>query len=167
MSLPYYFLRDINKMAMKIKANPKTPPHGIYHQGLIKILIKVKLGKIERTWDQLLIQSWFEKEVHPPTTQFHDKVVEPNQEASPNESKLVIPRKGKREACLNISDEPVEDTPISLQADEGSSNILGGGKHLFPYAHNTYSKRTKRLEKPRVLKEDQEPETIEEFVVIV
>jgi len=67
----------------------------------------------------------------------HDKVVEPNQEASPNESQPIIPRKGKGEACLKISDEPVEATPTRLQADKESSHILGGGNHPFPYAQNT------------------------------
>jgi len=43
--MPYYFLRELNKMAMKIQTNPKTPLHGIYHQGLIKVLIKAKLEK--------------------------------------------------------------------------------------------------------------------------
>jgi hypothetical protein len=84
MNLPYYFLRDLNKMAMKIQENPKTPPHGIYHHGLIKVLIKAELGKLHKTWDQFLIQSGFEKEVHPPASQSHDKVVVPTQEASPS-----------------------------------------------------------------------------------
>jgi hypothetical protein len=52
MSFPYYFVRDLNKMAMKIQANPKTPSHGIYNQGLIKILIKAELEKRQSTWDQ-------------------------------------------------------------------------------------------------------------------
>jgi hypothetical protein len=117
MCLPYCFLRYLNKMAMEIQANPKTPPHGIYHQGFIKILIKLELGKLQRTWDQFLIQLGFEKEVHPHVTQLYDKVVKPNQEASPNESQPVIPRKGKREACLNISDELVEATPTSPPKD--------------------------------------------------
>jgi hypothetical protein len=55
----------------------------------------------------------------------------------------------------------VEATPTSQQADEGSSHILGGGKHPFPFAQKTYSRRTKRLVKPRVLKEDKKPETTE------
>ena len=62
MNLPYYFLRDLNKMAMRVQANPKTPPHRIFHQGLIKVLVKAELGKLHKTWDQLLIQSWYEKE---------------------------------------------------------------------------------------------------------
>jgi hypothetical protein len=54
MNLPYFFLRDINNMAMKVQENPKTP-HGIYHQGLIKLLIKYDLGKLQSTWDHFLI----------------------------------------------------------------------------------------------------------------
>jgi hypothetical protein len=46
MNLPYYFLRDLNKMAMKVQENPKTPPHEIYHRGLIKVLVKAELGKL-------------------------------------------------------------------------------------------------------------------------
>jgi hypothetical protein len=53
----------------------------------------------------------------------------------------------------------VEATLTSLQVDKGSSHILGGGKHPFPYAQKTYYRRTKRLEKPRLLKEDKEHET--------
>jgi len=46
---------------MKIQEKPKTSPNGIYHQGLIQILIKVELGKLQRKWDKFLIQSWFDK----------------------------------------------------------------------------------------------------------
>jgi hypothetical protein len=49
MNLTYYFLRDLNKMAMKVQANPKTPPHGIYHRVLIKVLFKDELGKLQKT----------------------------------------------------------------------------------------------------------------------
>ena len=31
MSLPFYFMRDLNKMAKKIQENPKTPSHCIYN----------------------------------------------------------------------------------------------------------------------------------------
>jgi len=94
----------------------------------------------------------------------HDKIVEPNQEASPNTSQPVILRKGKREAYLKVSDDPVDTTPTSLQANKGSSHILGGGKHPFPYSQKTYSRRTQRLVKPRVLKEDKNLKTTEELV---
>jgi hypothetical protein len=45
MNQPYYFLRDLNKMVMKVQANPRTPPHCIYNQGLIKVLVKAELEK--------------------------------------------------------------------------------------------------------------------------
>ena len=61
----------------------------------------------------------------------------------------------------------MEPTPTILQEYRGSSHILGGGKNPFPYAQKTYSKRTKWLAKPRVLKEDQEPEIVEFFLYLV
>jgi hypothetical protein len=105
--------------------------------------------------------------VHPPASQSRDKVVVPTQEASPSASQPTISKKGKREACLKTSDEPMKATPTSQQVDEGFSHILGGGKHMFPFAQNTYSKRTKTLAKPKVFMEDQQPETIGEFVDLV
>jgi len=138
MSLPYYFLRDLNKMAMKIQANPKTTPHSIYHQGLIKVLIKEDLEKIQRTWDRFLIHSRFEPEVHPPTQTFPDKFVEPMQGTSSSTSQPIVSRKNKRRTSLNISYEQVEATLTSLQIGEGSSHVLGGGRNPFPYAHRVY-----------------------------
>jgi len=57
----------------------------------------------------------------------------------------------------------VKAPPTSQQADVGSSHILGGGKHHFPFSHKTYSRRTKRLAKPRVFMEYQQPETTKAF----
>jgi hypothetical protein len=64
-------------MDMKVQYKPKTSPHRIYHQGLIKVNVKADLGKLQKTWDQYLIQLGFEKKVHPPTTKSHDKVANP------------------------------------------------------------------------------------------
>jgi hypothetical protein len=144
MNLPYYFLRDLNKMAMKVQANPKTPPHGIYHQGLIKVIVKAELGKLQKTWDQYLIQSGFEKKVHPPAVKSHDKVAKPEQGTSSSASQPTTSKKRKRATCVKTPDEPVEAPPTSQQADARSSRILGGGKHPFPFAQKTYSRRSQR-----------------------
>jgi hypothetical protein len=158
MNLPYYFLRDLNKMAMRVQANPKTPPHRIFHQGLIKFLVKAELGKLQKTWDQFLIQSGFEKENHSPASQSHGNIVKPDQETPSNVDQSTTAKKGKRATCLKTPDEPVKATSSSQQTDAGSSHILGGGKHPFPFAQKTYSKRAKRLAEPRVSVEDQQPE---------
>jgi hypothetical protein len=84
MNLPYYFLQDLNNMAMRVQENPKTPPHGIFHQGMIKVLFKAKLGKLQRTWDKLLIHSRFEKENHSLASQSHENIVNPDQETLSN-----------------------------------------------------------------------------------
>jgi hypothetical protein len=52
MDLPYYFLWDLKQMAMKFQTNPKTPSHKIYHQDLIKVIVKAELGKLQKLWDQ-------------------------------------------------------------------------------------------------------------------
>jgi hypothetical protein len=55
LNLPYYLLHDLKNMAMRVQENPKTPPHGIFHQGLIKFLFKANLGNLHKTWDHFLI----------------------------------------------------------------------------------------------------------------
>jgi hypothetical protein len=79
MNLPYYFLRYLNKMAMRVQTNPKTPPHEIFHQGLIKVLVKDELGKLQKTWDQFLIYSGYDKENHTYASQSHGNIVNPDQ----------------------------------------------------------------------------------------
>jgi hypothetical protein len=164
MNLPYYFLRDLNKMAIKVQENAKTPPHRIYHQGLIKVLVKAELGKLQKTWDKFLIQSGFEKKVYPSTAKSHDKGANLEQETSSSTNRSTNAKKRKRTTCVKISDEPVEAPPTSQQENEGSSRILGGGKHPFPFAQKTYSRRTQRQVKSRVLGEDKKPETTKELV---
>jgi hypothetical protein len=61
----------------------------------------------------------------------------------------------------------VESPPTSQQENEGSSHILGGGKHPFPFSQKAYSRKTERHVKPRVLGEDKKPETTEELVETV
>jgi hypothetical protein len=95
MNLPYYFLWDLNKMAMRVQANPKTPPHGIFHQGLIKVLVKAELGKLQKTWDQFLIQSGYEKENHASASQSHGNIVKPDQETPANVGQSTPAKKGK------------------------------------------------------------------------
>jgi hypothetical protein len=95
MNLPYYFLRDLNKMAMRVQENPNTPPHGIFHQGLIKFLVKAELGKLQKTWNHFLIQSGFEREEYPPSSQTHATVVEPDQETPASTSQSTTVKRGK------------------------------------------------------------------------
>jgi hypothetical protein len=95
MNLPYYFLRDLNKMTMKVQDNPKTPPQGIFHQGWTKIIVKDELGKLQNTWDHFLIQSGFEKEKHSPSSQSHGNIVKPDQETPSNVDQSATAKNGK------------------------------------------------------------------------
>jgi len=91
-------------MAMKIQENPKTSPHGIYHQGLIKLLFKVVIDKRKRKWDQFLIQSRFKIEVHSHAQNSTDKVVEPMEGASSSTIPPIVSRENKRKINLKTSD---------------------------------------------------------------
>jgi hypothetical protein len=113
MNLPYYFLRDLNKMDMKVQANPQTPPHIIYHQGLIKVIVKDELGKLQKTWDQYLIQLSFEKKVHPPVVKSHETVAKLEQGTSYSASQPTTSKKRKRASHVKTPDEPVEAPPTS------------------------------------------------------
>jgi hypothetical protein len=94
MNLPYYFLRDLNNMAMRVQVNPKIPPHSIFHQGLIKFLVKSELWKLQKTWDQFLIQLGYEKEKHASASQSHGNIVNPIQEIPSNVSQSTPTNKG-------------------------------------------------------------------------
>jgi hypothetical protein len=50
---------------------------------------------------------------------------------------------------------------------QGLSRILGRGKHPFPFAHKTYSRRSQRQIKPRILGEDKTYDIIEKLVELV
>jgi hypothetical protein len=161
MNLPYYFSGDLKKMDMTVQANPKIHPHRIYHHGLIKVIVKGKLGKLQNTWDQYLNQSSFEKKVHPPAVKSHEKVANLEQGNSSSASQPTTSKKRKRETCVKTPDEPLEYSPTRQQVDPRSSRILGGSKHLFPFAQKNYSIRSQRQVKPRVLREDKKSETTE------
>ena len=46
-------------ISARVKTKPNTPPHCIYHQGLIKMVIRHQLRKLNRTWDHFLFQGGF------------------------------------------------------------------------------------------------------------
>jgi hypothetical protein len=104
-----------------------------------------------------LIQSGFEKENHTLVSQSNGNIVKPDQETPFNAFQSTPAKKGKRTSCFETPDEPVKARSSSQQTDVGSSHILGGGKHPFPFAQKTYSKRAKRLAELRVSVEDQQP----------
>ena len=54
LSLPFYFLRSLTKMASNFKGSGETIDTYLFHQGLIKILIMHELQRMGRSWDQFL-----------------------------------------------------------------------------------------------------------------
>ena len=105
----------------------------------------------------------FEKKVYPPVIKSHEKVTNPEQGTSSSANQPTTSKKRKRETCVKTPDEPVEAPPTRHQVVSGSSCILGGGKHPFPFAQKTYSRMSQRKVKPRVLEEDKTSKTIEKL----
>ena len=46
-------------MSKKIQSNPSSPPHHIFHVGLIKILVKFELDKKKKYWDTFVKEVGF------------------------------------------------------------------------------------------------------------
>jgi hypothetical protein len=101
---------------------------------LIKLTVKDELGKLQKTWDQYLIQLGFENKVHPPTIKSHEKVAKHEQGTSSSAIQPTTSKKRKRETFFHTLDEPVEAPPTSQQEYARSSRILGGGKHPFHFS---------------------------------
>ena len=60
LSLPFYFLRSLTKMASNFKASGETADTYLFHQGLIKILIMHELQQLGRSWDHFPCLEGFE-----------------------------------------------------------------------------------------------------------
>ena len=46
-------------MSKKIHSNPSSPPHHIFHAGLIKILVKFELDRKNKPWDTFIKEVGF------------------------------------------------------------------------------------------------------------
>ena len=62
MNLPYFLLRSLTNMSLKIRDQPNFTPHYVYHRGLIKILVQYKLSQENRTEDCFLFWEGFKKD---------------------------------------------------------------------------------------------------------
>ena len=51
LSLPFYFLKSLTKMASNFKGLGETVDTYLFHQGLINILIMHELQRMGRSWD--------------------------------------------------------------------------------------------------------------------
>ena len=59
LSLPFYFLRSLTKMASNFKWSRETADTYLFHQGLIKILIMHELQRLGQSWDHFLYLEGF------------------------------------------------------------------------------------------------------------
>jgi hypothetical protein len=59
MNLFYFLYKSLLKMSIKMQSHLNFPPHYVYHQGLIKILVQYMLSQEKHTWDHFLLSEGF------------------------------------------------------------------------------------------------------------
>ena len=59
LNLPFYLLKSLQKMMLKVQKCPSHTARSIYHQGLIKLLVLNQLEKEGRSWNSLLSELGF------------------------------------------------------------------------------------------------------------
>ena len=62
LNLPYYLLKSLGKMAIRVRNHPDSSRNIIFHHGMIKLLIAQDLEKYERSWSHFLFWSGFKVE---------------------------------------------------------------------------------------------------------
>ena len=58
-NLPFYLLKNLQKMIARVHSHPQHTARSVYHQGLIKLLILTQLQRKKRTWESLLAELGF------------------------------------------------------------------------------------------------------------
>ena len=56
LNFPFYFLKILEKMSSQVRKNVMNPHNSLFHHGLIKLLIIVKLEKQGENWDAFIYQ---------------------------------------------------------------------------------------------------------------
>ena len=60
LNLPYFLLKSLTKIDSTIRKKLNFPLHGVFHQGLIKILISNQLHHLNRSWEHFLFWGGFQ-----------------------------------------------------------------------------------------------------------
>ena len=59
LNLPFYLLKIMEKMSIRVRNHPSFSGSNRFHHGLIKLLITQELGKLERSWSHSLFWGAF------------------------------------------------------------------------------------------------------------
>ena len=59
LNFPHYLVKSMTKMSSAIKKGPKNIIRGLFHHGLVRILVERELSKQNRSWDDFLEQNGF------------------------------------------------------------------------------------------------------------
>jgi hypothetical protein len=81
LNFPYFLLKILSKMSKRIQTHPATTKKSIFHQGLIKTLVRFSLSEVQRSWDWL-IQSLKPKQQEPKSKTAREKKLGKGKKAS-------------------------------------------------------------------------------------
>jgi hypothetical protein len=56
LNFPFYFLKILEKMSSQVRKNVTNPHNSLFHHGLIKLLVLIKLEKQGKNWDAFIYQ---------------------------------------------------------------------------------------------------------------
>jgi hypothetical protein len=90
MNLPFFLLRSLTKMEIKIHTCPKNSMYSLFHQGLIKVLVMQYLGKNHVSWEPFLSTLGFEEQRKKTHKETPENPPEDSKKASISSKKLLI-----------------------------------------------------------------------------
>ena len=59
LNLPFYLLKSLENMFVRVRNHPISSGSNMFHRGLIKLLITQELAKLERSWSHFLFWGGF------------------------------------------------------------------------------------------------------------
>ena len=107
LSLPFYFLKILTKMASKCKGLGEIADTYFFHHGLIKMLITHELQKVARSWNQFLRLEGFEAPINEP-----ESLVMPRRTPSSRKDKDKVIDRILRSSASHDSKAKEWDTPL-------------------------------------------------------
>lgn len=107
LSLPFYFLKSLTKMASKYKGPREIANTYLFHQGLIKVLIMHELQRVGRSWDQFLCLEGFES-----LTNELEPLVMPCHAPSTHKGKEKVRNRALRSSASHESKDEGWDAPL-------------------------------------------------------
>ena len=59
LNMPYFLLHSLHMMAVTVQRTTSNHDRGLFHHGLIKMMVQYHLATVGRTWDDFLKDNGF------------------------------------------------------------------------------------------------------------